>query len=647
MDVVHIDMLVDRLAEASKAYYNTGKAIMSDDEFDKLKEELSLLVPDHPFVAQVGAGAADHLSKVELQMHMGSLNHAMKDDEFWTWWAKYDEPAVVITDKVDGCSVEVTYDGGVLAQVVSRGDGTIGNLITDNAKNWANLPKSIPNKSRIVVRGEAVLLKEDWAKNFAGEQNPRNSTTGTIMRKSGDRNEHIRFYAFDITALLEFNTWAFKFDAMRQLGFEVPAVYVASTRKYIENIRKEYIEGRSDLPYEIDGMVVAIADMKKWNELGFSDGGKRPRASMAWKFETEKVTTVVEAINLSQGHTGAIIPTAQLKTVRLAGTNVTNALLNNFDHIEELGVNIGDVVEVHKAGDIIPKILRVVEKKSEGAFPRPIECPICSSKLVTEGRYLKCIDDDCDGRAFQRVKNWVKKTGMKHIGDGLLQSLFGAGKVSCIRDLYNLVTNDLINLPVGNGILGEKNARRAISEIAMTRVMDTETFMGSLSIKFLGRRQAAHINLASPEAYISASESTLAAQDGMGPNKAREMRLSILKRAPEIRSLLESITIDFEEEEEEKTNATTNTENVVVNKSFVFSGKITVEDEWNERYTRARLQSLVRSKGGFTPSSMSRDVDYLVVADPTTNSSKARKARSYGIKIIGEYEFFQMVGIDI
>jgi len=640
-----IDQLAKRLEEAADAYYNSGNTIMSDIMFDQLKEKLRRIDNTHPFLIKVGAPPITHLEKVNLLTHMGSLNHAMQDIEFWKWYDKYENPEVVVTDKVDGCSVEVVYHNGALIRVSSRGDGKVGNNITANAKKWKDLPHKIFTstedivRDQIVIRGEAIILKEIWEKYFPGEQNPRNSTSGTIMRKSGDRNEHITFIAFGID--FQINEIE-KFTFLERLGFRTPKHILCKGNNYLKEVRDWYLKNRDNLDYEIDGIVVTINDLKVQKEIGYSDGGRRPRGSMAWKFPAETKTTAIIGIQLTQGHTGAIIPTAQLAPVRLMGTTVRNALLNNFDHLEELNVNIGDIVEIFKAGDIIPKINRVVKKNSIGPFTRPVKCPICKTDLKIDGRYLKCVNDFCQGRSFQRVKNWIKKTGIKQLGDRLLEVLMetknplGFPLVRKIYDLYTLTPEIIKDLLVGNGILGEKLALRVIAEIDKTRVLPVEIFMGSLGIKYLGRRQAKHLEFKTPEDYINASKEELSSKENMGDNKAEEMAESIKKKADEIIELLSVIQIKGEEKVVSKFEKLTG-------KSVVFTGKIESFDPEGKRYTRKYLQKLVQEHGGLTPNSISKDVDYLVVADPSTTSSKAVKARRFGINIIDEKQFFKLL----
>jgi len=357
-----VDQIANTLRKASHAYYNGEKALMTDLEFDKLRDHLKKISPDHAFFEEVGAPVPAHRKEVKLFMHMGSQNKAKDAEDLKSWYDKYNQPEVVVSDKLDGSSMEAVYEGGKLLRVATRGDGTTGMDVTKNAKLWSGLPSKIDVSKRLIVRGEAQLSVENWKKNFPEMANPRNAGNGITVCDSGfDRNKHITFHAFDIVhPEVNFKEQRHKFIALQKLGFGTVRFFRCQNLEELEKCREHYEEDRKTLDFEIDGMIVAINDLAVQEKLGYSDGGSRPVGMIAWKFDSERGITRVIDIENTIGHTGKIIPTAVVESIKLAGTNVTHCLLNNFEYIEDLGLKIGDEVIIEKAGDVIPHILAVV-----------------------------------------------------------------------------------------------------------------------------------------------------------------------------------------------------------------------------------------------------------------------------------------------
>ena len=624
--------IIEICKKADNDYYNTGKSDLTDDQYDKFKKLLRAkyghIREVRDYLKQVGATPSKHLTEVDLIMHMGSQLHSTTDDEFYNWYIKVGEPEVVISDKVDGSSVECLYIDGKLTRVATRGDGSKGNDITANAMKWKNLPKTINVNGQCVVRGEAILFVIDWKTYFTDKANPRNAGNGTILRKDDNDNSncHIRMLAFDIVHPTEsFEKHDQKFECLKSLGFETPRWFVAKDKKQVANNRKFYVEQRNDLPYWIDGMVVAINNMDEQTSLGFADGGKRPKGQNAWKFDSDKGITKVIGMTLTIGHTGAIIPAAKLEPIFLAGTTVQNVLLNNFEYIDELNLNVGDEVEVEKAGDIIPHITKVVKKNSDSPYPRPIDWKGFALKRV--GRHLMVTDPDCPDLTYQRVKNWIGKTNIKFIGDEALTAMFEAGIINDISDLYKVTADDLENLTVGNGVLGKSMATKICIEIDKTRKLPTDIFMGSLGVKFLGRQQARNIRYSIPQEYFNVSVDSLAKEEGMGVNKAADMIQSINQRKGLIEILLG--VIDVIPLDKPKPNA----DGPLSGVSFCFTGCRPTKDE----------EEVLAKVGAIVKSGVSKGLTHLVMKEIDSSSNKAVKAQEYCTKIISYYNFKKLI----
>lgn len=629
-----IDKIAKKLRKASDAYYNTGKTIMSDSDFDKLRDHLKKIDPDHEFFSEVGAKVPKHREEVKLLMHMGSQNKAKDDSDMKTWYEKYKSPEIIISDKLDGSSIELVYEDGKLARAATRGDGTTGMAVTKNAKLWSGVPESIDVSGQLIVRGEVQLSVANWKKYFPEAPNPRNMGNGIAVSDSEyKRNEYLDFHAFDIVhPEVTFKKQEHKFKALKALGFNSIRWFRCKNWEEVEKCRAHYVEDRSDLDYEIDGMIGAINDLEVQEKLGYSDGGTRPRGMIAWKFDTEKAETKVTGMVITIGHTGRIIPKATLEPVKLAGTTVSNCLLNNFDYIQNLNLNIGDVVEVEKGGDIIPHINSVVKKNSKGCYPAPTHWESKDGSkwpLVKEGAYLLVTDEDCPELGFKRIKNWVNKTNIKQLGDTALLAMMDAGLVKDIDDLYTLDENKVSALPVGNGIIGS-NAKKILSEIDKTREMTVDLFIGSLSIKHLGRSRAALLEIDDVDGYLKLTAKSLAGKKcsdtgTYGEDVAKEIHESLEQRTDLIKRLCKHVKI--------KKPKKAVSDGPLSGKTFCFTGVRATQDQ----------KDLMMSLGGEEKKSVSKGLTYLVAKDPSATSSKLEKARKLGTEVIGLDDFEKLL----
>lgn len=630
-----IDKIVKQLRKASEAYYNTGKAIMSDNDFDKLRDHLKKVAPDHEFFSEVGAKVPEHREEVKLLMHMGSQNKAKDDSDMKTWYEKYDNPEIIISDKLDGSSIELVYEDGKLIRAATRGDGITGMAVTKNAKLWDGVPHSIKDvKGQLIVRGEVQLSVANWQKHFPEAPNPRNMGNGIAISDSEyKRNEYLDFHAFDIVhPNITFKQQDHKFKALKSIGFKPIRWFKCKNWEEVEKCREHYVKDRSSLDFKIDGMIGAINDLEVQEKLGFSDGGTRPRGMIAWKFDTEKAETKVTGMVITIGHTGRIIPKATLEPVKLAGTTVSNCLLNNFDYIEKLNLNVGDIVEVEKGGDIIPHINLVVKKNTKGCYPAPTHWESKDGSkwpLTKEGAYLMVTDEDCPELGFKRIKNWVNKTNIKQLGDTALLAMVENGMVSDIDDLYTLDESKVAALSVGNGVIGS-NAKKILKEIDKTREMTVDLFIGSLSIKHLGRSRAALLEIDDIDDYLGLTAKKLTGQKcsdtgTYGEDVAKEIHESLQKRSNLIKKLAKHVKI----KKTQKAVSNGPLSGVTV----CFTGVRATQDQ----------KDLMMSLGGEEKKSVSKGLTYLVAKDPSATSSKLEKARKLGTEVIGLDDFEKLL----
>ena len=619
------------LKKLDSSYYN-GESLIPDSEYDRIREEVRSDNPNDPYFNSIGASPSGHLSQVDLIMHMGSQQKVTTQEEIKNWYENsVKNGEVLLMEKLDGSSVEILYENGRLKRVSTRGDGSKGSDITENARRWKNLPGAIPRFDRFVVRGEALLPISVWKEEFEGTANPRNASNGTIMRKDGGKNEHITVVAFDCDSE-DKDTLPDAMDArllaLHDLGFDTVPCMVCQNIGDLNSAYEMYRDKtRAMLDYEIDGLIISCQRKSDILSLGYKDGGSRPRGQAAWKFPPEKGTTKVVAIHLTMGHTGAIIPTAELEPVKIGGVTVSNVLLNNFEFVRDLGVNIGDTVLIERAGDVIPYMSKVTEKGPNGGhFTHPDNCPFCNNPLSVDGRAVICTNEECEGKMFQVIKNWVNKLDIKHLGDTLLRTLYDLGMVDGIPDLYDLTVDSLKAVKVGNGILGKSMAEKVMTEINKTREVPCDLFMGSVSVKFLGRSMAGHIGLSHPAEYFSISKEDLASKENMGINKAEMMIESLKIRKEMIEKILSKISISQPKK--------------VVVESSRFSGMAMVFT--GVRPTKEEKE-FFESNGGIIRDSVSKNATHLIQKSVESESSKSKKARDLGLKVIGYQEFSQLL----
>lgn len=677
MEASELRILIDK---ADAAYYRPGiGAIMSDAEYDLLKPALKILAPDDERITRVGPqyDAAELRNKVTHNIPMGSLDNTDNGIAGYTdWYEKIchqlgvAQVDVLVSLKVDGASVCMTYGGdGKLQRVATRGNGTVGENITINGANFQNVPTVIAGGYD--VRGEAILYVKDYQEIRARDAgvpfdqiperdrgNPRNDGNGILGRDDGKDSNRIRVIGFNIYGT-DATTEQEKMDKMRELGFQPVPYKLCKTVEEVVAFHDEVLANRAKLPFEIDGIVVVVNSLEHQKRFITADPKTqlRPKFARAIKFPHKFGHTVLNGVTLTVGHTGAIIPTAQLAEVRIGGVNVTNALLNNWDEIGRLGVAVGDTVEVVLAGDIIPKVTRCVSAGANRvAIAEPHRCPICGEPTTREFRGKKgavtyCASKQkCPAALYAKIDHWIgtskKGTGILHIGDTILKALWDNQLVNDPADLYTLTVDQIKDVQLdGGGRIGESRATTIIQQIAAKRVLPLSMFLGALGIDLLGRRraiilmEAARGELEKLDDWLDDAKLASIQIEGFGDSIRASIRAGIDECRPLIKKLLSVgvVVLDFsaailtpsDTKDEEKatgeapaTDATRPTGLPFSGWSFCFTG------------TRAYIDDVVRL-GGEIKSGVSRGLTFLVQKDPMSRSNKTQKAESYGTTIVG------------
>lgn len=653
------DALAARLKQASDAYYN-GQPIMTDAAFDALEAQLRALDPQHAWFTQVGAVAPSNGAwlKVRHTMPMGSLNKSQTEADFLAWHQSAGGARLAITDKCDGMSICLVYKGRQLVQAITRGDGEIGEDITRNVLLMQGavkrLPSVYPNGSTgstqtpdlVYVRGEIVCTKSDFAANFPGESNPRNTASGTSKRQTGpDKCRYLTILAYQFLPNGEaLGEKGWEIAALRDMGFSIPSFTIATTTAEAVQVYNDYVATkRAALDYDIDGLVIEVNSRNVREAMG--ERNHRPAGATAFKFPHDAAPTTLRSIRWQVGASGRVTPVAEFDVTLLAGAKVVQASLHNVANIarliEESGINStqtppstclceGDQILVCRRNDVIPYVEELLSRPLAGAVKElttPTACPECSTVLVMNGEYLVCPNGDgCPAQISGALKRWISKIGVLHFGDALVDLLCEAGKVSGIADLYRLDPKDVAVMDMGGRRVGG-TADKAIANLLAKRVLPLHVFVGSLGIPLIGRSMAKTIvdaGFDSLNKMSKAKVADIAAIPGVGPTKAEAFCdgfWDLLDRGVITDLLAVGVQIA-----QQATGA--------------MSGKSMCQTGFRD----AGMVTAFETAGGTVKSGVSKDLTYLVADDPTSNSGKAQKARQYGVQVIGITDMWTLLG---
>lgn len=620
--------------EKYRASYYAGHPEISDAAFDALEDELREIDPTNAVLAKVGSAAlVTEWEKARHEITMGSLNKAVSEEELKTWLercnellAKDGEPPIsddlFVAEKLDGISIEVIYKGGKLADAITRGDGEWGERITTNVARMKGVPPKIKDKRSLAVRGEIILRLSDMKKHFPGVTSPRNMAAGASKRFDGTGAEHLTVLFYDVADHLDVATQAEKFTWLRSLGFATPTTS-HGTIKDVHDVYKRYSsELRAKLDYEIDGLVVYANSIHAQTLLG--EVNHRPRGAVAFKFASPAKVSRVADIQWDTGSSGRITPVAIVDPVELAGAVVRRASLHNVANVRALGIGVGDEVLVSRRNDVIPYVEEVVEKHGPPAEP-PKVCPVCRATLAVEGEYLICRNESgCKALIEGRIQNWIEAIGALEWGDKLIEQLVEAGHVREPVDLYRLKVSHIADLERR----GEKIAKKCLDQITSRLPLTLPVFLAALGIENFALQTArllASAGFNTIEKVLAATEAELSSIQGLGPVKAASIVRGIKRREAEIKRLLAAGVVPVAPDAGGPLSGTT----------FAFTG--------SSSRPRAELTHLVESNGGRALSSVTKELNYLVIADPQSTSSKAVKARQYGTKLITEDDFVAML----
>jgi DNA ligase (NAD+) len=616
--------LADIIQEARNAYYN-GQAIMPDASYDKLYDELAKLDPEHPAITGIGAEPVSEWKKYKHEVNLGSLNKSNTQEEFINWADKYcvDEQFFVCP-KLDGLSISLVYKKGKLIVAATRGSGVEGENITANVIKMGGIPKKLNANITVTIRGEIVLSKANHKKHFPDYSNARNAASGISRRYDGEGCQYLNVIVYQIrtddTAL---HTLDHQFKLLNQLGFTTPDYSLFDNAKDVyEYFVRFQNEIRNTIDVDLDGLVVSVNDIDKFESHGYSSN--RPRAAIAMKFENECAETVIRDIQMNCGNSGRITPVAIFDEVEIAGAKITNASCYNMAFLETMGIDIGAKVMVERCNEVIPAVAEVIENTGT-IFKAPKHCPVCNGDLVMNGENLQCTNvDGCKSQISGGIKNWVSGLNILELGDTLIDRLVEAGLVATPADLYKLTLDDLAGLER----MGKKSAENVYKSLWSITEIPLDVFLGSLSIPLVARSSVKFVmnaGLDTLDKILNASEIELQCVKGLGPVKIKSFYDGLKKNADVIEQLLESgIKVK-----------TMSNGGKLNGKSFCITGATNIK--------RDDLKIMIEEAGGVFAKSVSKTTNFLVMADPSSNSVKAVKARSNGTAVISEDDLLNMI----
>ncbi|CAI3320726.1 NAD-dependent DNA ligase LigA [Enterococcus cecorum] len=656
-----IKNLQKTLNEYAYFYYVKDQPKVLDSEYDKLYQELVQLetqypesiTPDSP-TQRIGGVILDGFEKAVHEVPLYSLNDAFSKEELEAFDARvakalgHHNYSYECELKIDGLSISLRYENGRFIRGATRGDGSVGENITENLKTVRSIPMTLPEAISIEVRGECYMPKESFMKlNQAREQegletfaNPRNAAAGSLRqldtKVTAQRNLSTFLYTVAEFGPLEVATQEEALQALDRLGFKInPNRRICQTVDEIWEYITEYHEKRADLPYEIDGIVIKVNDLNLQDELGFTV--KAPRWAIAYKFPPEEAETVIREIEWTVGRTGVVTPTAVMDPVVVAGTTVSRASLHNMDYIEAKDLRINDHVLIYKAGDIIPEVDHAIVEKREASstpYPKPTHCPVCGSELVhlEEEVALRCINPKCSAQMKEGLSHFVSRQAMNidGLGPKVIEQMYEKELVKDVADLYYLTQEQLLTLDK----VKEKSANNLLNAIEASKANSAERLLFGLGIRHVGAK-AAKILLEHYETIENLSQAK--AEDilnlhTMGETIANSLTTYFANdEVHELLAELKAAGVNLRYLGVTQAQLAS-VESPFKDKTIVLTGKLTT-------YTREEAKAKIESLGGKVTGSVSKKTD-LVIAGADAGS-KLTKAQSLGIEVWSEEQMVE------
>lgn len=667
----------------SYQYYALDAPTISDAAFDSLMRELREIEAAHPELVtassptqRVGGYVGEQFAPVVHERRMYSLDNAMDLDELDEWMERTAEacggalPPLCCELKIDGSSIALTYEDGVLVRAATRGDGTTGEDVTVNMRTVRDVPLRLRDEARgaiapgvqtLELRGEVYMPKKSFeALNAAAEEegrapfaNPRNAAAGSLRQKDPAvtkmRDLSTFMYAIADDAALEVEGQWELLQWLRKAGFHVnPDVRLCTTAEEVRGFCRECLDRRESLPYEIDGVVVKVNDFARQRAMGFT--ARAPRWAIAFKFPPEEKTTLLRDITVQVGRTGALTPVAELVPVVVAGSTVARATLHNLDEVHRKDVRVGDTVIVRKAGDVIPEVLGpVLSLRSPEAriWEMPSVCPSCGSPVVRDPGEVafRCISIDCPAQALERLLHWASRGALDidGMGEEIVSRLVESGRVADVADYYSLSEEELASLDMGRVKadgepvrLGHTVAKKLVAAIEASKGRPFARVLFGLGIRHVGKTTAEAIAAAysSMDALAAAGEDELAGIYGVGPKVAHGMWLFF--RTPDNVSVIERLRAAGVTMADEAVVPGEEVPQVLAGLTFVLTGTLT-----HSGMTRDEAGARLKAMGAKVSGSVSKKTSFVVAGENA--GSKYDKAVALDVPVLDEAQLLNLL----
>ena len=660
----YIDELANKIKKYQKSYYE-NEAEISDEEFDALWDELKALDPNHPVLKEVGSDvdfstqnpdSKDGFQKAKHLIPMGSQEKAANPEQFLAWANKHKYPEYLVEYKLDGASLELQYEDGIFTKAVTRGNGEVGDDITQNALKMSGIVKQLDNKYTGGVRGEVIMTRTVHKNHFSDKANCRNAANGLMKRKDGTGSEHLTVICYDAffinTDLQDsfsdikspFSTEKEKILWLKKSGFNTAELEICKNPEEVIDYRAKVMELRPTLDFDIDGLVV------KNNQIDIEDAFRnRPDKQIAFKFSLEEaISTVKKVIWNENGAT--YTPIAEFDTVELAGTKVSRASLANPNTIRDLGLYIGSKVVVTKRGEIIPKIEYVLKEEifseedtlfaaAQKEDLQPVEipttCGTCGSTLQNDGTRLFCPNPKCSKRALHQIEKWISVLDIRDFGTTLIKNLFDAKDIQSIYDIYKLdeetLTKHFLNEESIEKDKVSLGAKKVLQAIEKSKNVTLAKFIAGFDIEGIGETMVEKLiegGFSTLDSLLCASEQDFSNVYMFAEITAKTLFNGLKDNKEEMEKLVKENIITIESTAVENPK--------LAGLSFCFTGEL---------YTmkRAEAEKKVKALGGTTKSSVVKGLSYLVTNDISSGSAKNVKAQNLGIPVINEEEFLKML----
>ena len=655
-----IEELRNQVEYHAKKYYDDDKPEISDFEYDMLMVELRNLEKEFPeftskesLTQKVGGHVKAGFKKVIHEVPLQSLQDVFSLEEVEEYINKIDEKAkeqnienrtYVVETKIDGLSAALEYKQGKFVRGATRGNGTVGEDVTQNLKTVKTIPMELKEPIDITVRGEVFISKKDFEEmNKEREENEeelfanaRNAAAGSLRQLDSKitAKRPLDIYIFNVQKIegKEFNSHYKELKYLESLGFNVnPVLISCKNMKEIKNAINKIGNDREKLTFGIDGAVVKVDDLKFREKLGTT--AKTPRWAVAYKYPPEKKETKVKDIICQVGRTGVITPMAVLEPVVVAGSKISKTTLHNEDFIKDKNLKIGDTVVIQKAGDVIPEIVKVVVEKRTGEekdFEMPKTCPVCGAEAIREEgeSAIRCTGIECPAKLFRNLVHFVSREAMNidGLGEAIIQQLLDKQLINNMADIYTLELDEIASLKKN----GKKFAQNLVDSINKSKENDLTRLITAFGIRHVGTKASKLLakKYKNIDNLVNATSEELAMIDDIGPIVANSIREFFMQdQTIDLIERLKKAGVNMEHQEEILDDR-------FEGKTFVITGSL-------EKYTRTEAVNIIEKFGGKVSGSVSKKTDYLLAGEEA--GSKLTKARIYGTTILNEAEFNEMI----